>query len=102
MSNRRVVVTGLGMIAPVGFDIPTCWDNVLAGKSGIQPITHLDIEPVGDRETTIGSVRPWNTREKFRFDRQAAGDRRSGLHLRPEGLLQWPGGPVERTADLSV
>jgi 3-oxoacyl-[acyl-carrier-protein] synthase II len=49
MSDRRVVVTGLGMIAPVGFDIPTCWDNVLAGKSGIQPITHLDIEPFSVR-----------------------------------------------------
>ena len=49
MSDRRVVVTGLGMIAPVGFDIPSCWDNVLAGKSGIQPITHLDIEPFSVR-----------------------------------------------------
>ena len=49
MSDRRVVVTGLGMIAPVGFDIPSCWDNVLAGRSGIQPITHLDIEPFSVR-----------------------------------------------------
>ncbi len=49
MSDRRVVVTGLGMIAPVGFDIPSCWDNILAGKSGIQPITHLDIEPFSVR-----------------------------------------------------
>ena len=49
MSDRRVVVTGLGMIAPVGFDIPSCWDNVVAGKSGIQPITHLDIEPFSVR-----------------------------------------------------
>ena len=45
MSDRRVVVTGLGMIAPVGLSVETSWENVLAGKSGIQPITHLDIEP---------------------------------------------------------
>lgn len=49
MSDRRIVVTGLGMIAPVGLDIPSCWDNVLAGKSGIQPITHLEIEPFSVR-----------------------------------------------------
>ncbi len=45
MSDRRVVVTGLGMISPVGLNVESSWKNVLAGKSGIQPITHLDIEP---------------------------------------------------------
>ena len=43
MSRRRVVVTGLGLIAPVGLDVPTGWANVVAGKSGIQPITHFDV-----------------------------------------------------------
>jgi 3-oxoacyl-[acyl-carrier-protein] synthase II len=43
MGGRRVVVTGLGMIAPVGLDVKSSWDNILAGKSGIQPITHFDI-----------------------------------------------------------
>lgn len=45
MTARRVVVTGLGMVAPVGLDVPSSWDNILAGKSGIQRITHFDIEP---------------------------------------------------------
>ncbi|MES9904248.1 MAG: beta-ketoacyl-ACP synthase II [Sedimenticola sp.] len=45
MSVRRVVVTGLGMVAPVGHTVKESWDNVLAGKSGIRPITHFDIEP---------------------------------------------------------
>jgi len=49
MSDRRVVVTGLGMIAPVGFSVDTSWENILAGKSGIQPITHFDIEPFSTR-----------------------------------------------------
>ncbi|MES9946940.1 MAG: beta-ketoacyl-ACP synthase II [Candidatus Thiodiazotropha sp.] len=44
MTARRVVVTGLGMVAPVGLDIPTSWENIQAGNSGIQPITHFDVE----------------------------------------------------------
>ncbi len=42
MSKRRVVVTGLGIISPVGNDIATAWSNILAGVSGIGPITHFD------------------------------------------------------------
>ncbi|MBT8429077.1 MAG: beta-ketoacyl-ACP synthase II, partial [Gammaproteobacteria bacterium] len=49
MSERRVVVTGLGLIAPVGLDVASGWENILAGKSGIQPITHFDIEPFSVR-----------------------------------------------------
>jgi len=49
MSKRRVVVTGLGLVSPVGLDVASGWENVLAGKSGIQPITHFDIEPFSVR-----------------------------------------------------
>ncbi len=49
MSDRRVVVTGLGLVAPVGLDVASGWESVLAGKSGIQPITHFDIEPFSVR-----------------------------------------------------
>ncbi len=42
MSKRRVVVTGLGIVSPVGNDIPTAWKNVVEGNSGIGPITHFD------------------------------------------------------------
>ncbi len=45
MSARRVVITGLGIVAPVGHTVKESWENILAGKSGIQPITHFDIEP---------------------------------------------------------
>ncbi len=45
MSKRRVVVTGLGIVSPVGQDVPSAWESILAGRSGIRPITHLDIEP---------------------------------------------------------
>ena len=40
--RRRVVVTGLGVISPVGIDVPTAWANLVAGKSGIGPITRFD------------------------------------------------------------
>ncbi|HLI18028.1 MAG TPA: beta-ketoacyl-ACP synthase II [Rhodanobacteraceae bacterium] len=42
MNKRRVVVTGLGIVSPVGNDVATAWKNVVAGVSGIGPITHFD------------------------------------------------------------
>ena len=39
MSKRRVVVTGLGIVSPVGSKIKTAWDNIVAGKSGINRIS---------------------------------------------------------------
>jgi len=41
-NHRRVVVTGLGVISPVGLDIPTMWQNLIEGRSGIGPITLFD------------------------------------------------------------
>lgn len=43
MSQRRVVITGLGIICPVGLSIPEAWDNIIAGNSGIRPITAFDV-----------------------------------------------------------
>ncbi len=42
MRQRRVVVTGLGLISPVGLDVASSWQNILAGKSGIRPIESFD------------------------------------------------------------
>ena len=42
MSRRRVVVTGLGLVSPVGNDIATGWANLIAGRSGIGRITRFD------------------------------------------------------------
>ena len=49
MSKRRVVVTGLGIVSPVGSDIATAWAAILAGKSGIKPITRIDATPFATR-----------------------------------------------------
>lgn len=42
MSRRRVVVTGLGIVSPVGSTVASAWENILAGRSGIGPITRID------------------------------------------------------------
>ena len=42
MSKRRVVVTGMGIVSPVGNSLETAWDAVTSGKSGIGTITHFD------------------------------------------------------------
>ena len=45
MSKRRVVVTGLGIVSPVGIGVSEAWANVLAGRSGITRITRFDPAP---------------------------------------------------------
>jgi len=40
--RRRVVITGLGAVTPVGNDVPTLWENLVAGRSGIDHITRFD------------------------------------------------------------
>ena len=40
--RRRVVVTGLGIVCPVGTGVAKAWENLVAGRSGIGPITHFD------------------------------------------------------------
>ena len=49
MSRRRVVVTGLGCISPVGNTVAEAWANILAGRSGIGPITKFDASNFSSR-----------------------------------------------------
>ncbi len=42
MSERRVVITGIGVLTPLGSDLEVFWQNLLAGKSGIAPVTRFD------------------------------------------------------------
>jgi 3-oxoacyl-[acyl-carrier-protein] synthase II len=42
MQNRRVVITGIGAVTPVGLDMPSTWDALINGRSGVGPITHFD------------------------------------------------------------
>ncbi len=43
---RRVVVTGLGLVTPLGCGVQTTWDNIIAGKSGLKQITHIDVSDI--------------------------------------------------------
>jgi 3-oxoacyl-[acyl-carrier-protein] synthase II len=49
VSNRRVVVTGLGVVSPVGATVDTAWASILEGKSGIGPIKRFDVTPFPTR-----------------------------------------------------
>ncbi|HJT51933.1 MAG TPA: beta-ketoacyl-ACP synthase II [Nitrosospira sp.] len=49
MSKRRVVVTGLGIISPVGNSVSDAWANILAGKSGITRISRFDASAFGSK-----------------------------------------------------
>lgn len=44
---RRVVVTGLGLVSPVGCGVDTAWSNLLAAKSGAQKIDHFEVSDLG-------------------------------------------------------
>jgi 3-oxoacyl-[acyl-carrier-protein] synthase II len=43
LSKRRVVITGLGIVSPVGSTVASAWKNVLEGRSGIGPVTRFDV-----------------------------------------------------------
>ena len=45
MEIKRVVVTGMGVISPVGNDVNTYWKNLLDGTGGVGPLTLVDPEP---------------------------------------------------------
>lgn len=61
MSRRRVVVTGMGMLSPLGTDVPSSWQGILAGRSGIGLIEHTDLSAFTTRFG--GSVKGFNVEE---------------------------------------
>ena len=98
-SRRRVVITGLGAITPVGNDVPSTWDALLAGESGAGPITIFEItdEYVSRIACEVKDFDPLNFLEKKearRYDRFAqfsivAADeamRSAGLEGAPDGV----------------
>ena len=56
--NRRVVVTGLGIVSPLGNDLASSWDGVVNGRSGIGPLTHFDASGLTAR--IAGEVRDFD------------------------------------------
>jgi 3-oxoacyl-[acyl-carrier-protein] synthase II len=72
LSRRRVVVTGLGVISPVGNTVPEAWSSILAGRSGITRITRFD--PAAFSSQIAGEVKGFDAakvlsaKEARRFD----------------------------------
>ena len=73
MSRRRVVVTGLGIVSPVGIGIQAAWSNILAGQSGITRISRFDAS--GMASQIVGEVKDFDVskyipaKEARRMDR---------------------------------
>lgn len=61
MSKRRVVITGLGIVSPVGIGLQQSWGNILAGKSGITRITRFDATPFAAQ--IAGDVKDFNAEQ---------------------------------------
>ncbi|MCF7858337.1 MAG: beta-ketoacyl-ACP synthase II [Candidatus Cloacimonetes bacterium] len=64
MKKRRIVITGMGMINAVGHNVDETWDNLLAGKSGIDRITNFEIT---DEYTSqiAGEIKNYNPHDHF-------------------------------------
>ena len=58
MKKRRVVITGLGMVTPLANSVTATWEKILAGNSGIAPITHFDVSKFSVR--IGGSIRDFD------------------------------------------
>ena len=71
-SSRKVVVTGLGIVSPVGNGIAEAWGNITAGKSGVGPISRFDATVFTSRiagEVKRFDLTQWlNAKEARRFD----------------------------------
>lgn len=61
MSSRRVVVTGQGLVSPVGNTVKSTWDALCNGKSGIGPVTELDVSALATR--IAGEIRDFDITE---------------------------------------
>jgi 3-oxoacyl-[acyl-carrier-protein] synthase II len=71
--RKRVVITGMGCISPLGSDISTLWKNILAGKSGVGLITHYDTSKfdvkIGAEVKDFDGIALFGAREARRMDR---------------------------------
>jgi 3-oxoacyl-[acyl-carrier-protein] synthase II len=75
--NRRVVVTGVGVVSPVGNDKDTAWSNLIRGVSGLGEITHFDASPYEAK--LAGEVRDFNAADWM--DAKAARRGEKSMHF---------------------
>ncbi|MCC7151406.1 MAG: beta-ketoacyl-ACP synthase II [Rubrivivax sp.] len=63
MGKRRIVVTGLGIISPVGNTVAEAWANIVAGRTGVGPVTKYDVSTMNSR--IAGEVRGFDAESVF-------------------------------------
>lgn len=63
MPKRRVVITGLGAVTPIGLDTNEFWDGLISGKNGVAPITHFDASKFDTK--FAAEVKNFNTENYF-------------------------------------
>ncbi len=80
----RVVVTGMGMVTPLGHDLESSWANMLAGKSGTRTITHFD--PTGLPTQFAARINDWDPRTFM--DRREARRTSRGTQLAWKATLE--------------
>ncbi len=100
MTRRRVVVTGLGVISPVGNTVAEAWDNLTAGKSGIGRITKFD--PSAFKAQIAGEVKDFevtaylSAKEARRMDTFIHFGMAAGIQALRDAGLDGPQGDAER------
>ncbi len=101
MARRRVVVTGLGVVSPVGNDVPGFWASLKAGKSGIGPITLVKADDLASR--VAGEVKAFDpglrmdAKEAKKMDRFSQFAVYAGLEALADAGLSKEGLDSERT-----
>jgi 3-oxoacyl-[acyl-carrier-protein] synthase II len=80
MSKRRIVITGMGAVTPLGLDVETTWSNLIAGKSGVGHVTSFDISKYDCR--IAAQVKDFEPRKHFFNEKDARrADRYSQLAM---------------------
>jgi 3-oxoacyl-[acyl-carrier-protein] synthase II len=100
LSTRRVVVTGLGIVCPVGNSVPEAWSNILAGKTGIRRISRFDPSPYASQ--IAGEVQGFDVtkvlspKEARRFDTFIHFGMAAAIEAVKDAALEVPARDAER------
>lgn len=93
----RVVITGMGMISPLGHSVEQSWENLLAGRSGVGPITQFDAAVFNTR--VAGEVKDFNPRDYMDFKESRRMSRASQLTVAAATMALADAGLPEHAPD---
>jgi 3-oxoacyl-[acyl-carrier-protein] synthase II len=93
---RRVVVTGLGAVTPVGIGVEAYWDAITAGRSGLGPLTAVDPEPLPSK--VAGECSDFDPAQRLEFKEARRLDRSVQLALSAT-LEAWEGAGIDGEVD---